>query len=76
MNLKTSLPDWNKRQELMGLKSTKRIEKYLSTMPTIMMNGQNLEEVDAFKYVWSTLSKYGTSTMEIKIRIAVAMSAM
>ena len=32
--------------------------------------------VDSFKYLGSTLSKDGTSTNEIKIRIAVAMSAM
>ena len=42
----------------------------------IMMNGQNLEEVDSFKYIVSTLRKHGTSTKEIKIRIAAAMSAM
>ena len=39
----------------------------------ITMDGQNLEEVDSFKYIGSTLSKDGTSTKEIKIRIAVAM---
>ena len=41
-----------------------------------MMNGQDPEEVDSFKYIGSTLSKDGTSTKEIKIRIAVAMSVM
>ena len=42
----------------------------------IMMNGQKLEEVDSFRYLGSTLSNDGTSTNEIKIRIAVATSAM
>ena len=41
-----------------------------------MMNDQNPEKVDSFKYLGSTLSKDVTSTKEIKIRIAVAMSAM
>ena len=42
----------------------------------IMMNGQNLEEVDSLKQIVSTFSKGGTSTREIKIRIAIAMPVM
>ena len=42
----------------------------------ITMNDQQLEEVTAFKYLGSTLSKDGRSTSEIKIRLAVAMTAM
>ena len=44
-----------------------------NTPINIMMNGQNIEEVDSFKYVGSTLSKDSTLTKEIKIRIAVAI---
>ena len=42
----------------------------------ITMNGQQLEEVDAFKYLGSTLTKDGRCATEIKIRIAIATSAM
>ena len=47
-----------------------------NTRINITMNGQNLEAVDSFKYLGSTLSKDGASTKEIKIRMAVAISAM
>ena len=47
-----------------------------NTPINIMMNGQNLAEVESLKYFRSTLSKDGTSAKEIKITIAVAMSAM
>ena len=40
------------------------------------MNGQILEEVENFKYLGSTLSKDGSSTKEIKIRLGLATSAM
>ena len=40
------------------------------------MNGQQLEEVDAFKYLGSTLTKNGRSSTEIKTRIGAATSAM
>ena len=82
MNFKTLIPDWMKRQELMGWKSAQTKSKVLvnstnqNTPINIMMNSQNLEEVDDFKYLGSTLSIDGTSTKEIKIRIAVAMSSM
>ena len=42
----------------------------------IYKNGQQLEEVDAFKYLGATLTKDGRSSTEIKIRIATATSAM
>ena len=40
------------------------------------MNGQQLEEADAFKYLDTTLTKDGRSTTETKIRMASATSAM
>ena len=42
----------------------------------IFMNGKQLEEVDAFKYLGATLTKDSRSTTEIKIRLAMATSAM
>ena len=40
------------------------------------MNGQQLEEVSSFKYLGSTLTKDGRSTMEIKTRLAIATASM
>ena len=40
------------------------------------MNGQKLEEVTSFNYLGATLSKYGTCSAEVRIRIASAMAAM
>jgi hypothetical protein len=42
----------------------------------ITMSGQQLEEVANFKYLGATLSKDGTCTTEIRIRIATATAAM
>ena len=42
----------------------------------ISMNGQKLEEVTSFKYLGPTLCKDGTSSAEVRIRIASAMAAM
>ena len=42
----------------------------------IIMNGETLEEVDAFKYLGSTMTKDGRSDKEISIRLAQATSAM
>ena len=43
---------------------------------SITMNGEPLEEVSTFKYLGATLSKDGTCTAEIRIRIATATAAM
>ena len=40
------------------------------------MNGESLQEVTSFKYLGATLSKDGTCTAEIRIRIATATAAM
>ena len=42
----------------------------------IAMNGEMLEEVSTFKYLGATLSKDGTCTAEIRIRIGTATAAM
>ena len=49
--------------------STKNINAY------IIMNGQKLEEVTSFKYLGTTLSKGGTCSAEVRIRIASATAA-
>ena len=43
---------------------------------SIKLNGQELEEVDNFKYLGSTLTKDGSSTKEVKTRLSLAGSAM
>ena len=40
------------------------------------MNGEELEEVDTFKYLGALINKEGNSTQEIKARLAIALSAM
>ena len=47
-----------------------------NTTVQISMNGQQLEEVMAFKYIGATLTKDGRSTAEIKIRLAIATASM
>ena len=37
------------------------------------MNGEILEEVDTFKYLGVTITKYGTSKAEIRIRLATSI---
>ena len=46
------------------------------TQAIIHMNGHQLEEVDAFKYLGSTFTKDGRSSADIKTRIGIATSAM
>ena len=47
-----------------------------NTTAEISMNGQQLEEVTAFKYVGARLTKDGLSTVEIKTRLAIATDSM
>ena len=47
-----------------------------NTTVQISMNGQQLKEVMAFKYLGATLKKDGRSTAEIKIRLAIATASM
>jgi hypothetical protein len=57
-------------------KSKIMVNSTTNTRAEIYMNDQQLEEVDAFKYFGSTLTKDGSSTTEIKTRLAIATSAM
>ena len=57
-------------------KSKIMVNSTRNTAAQISMNGQQLEVVDAFKYLGATLTKDGRSTTEIKIRLALATSAM
>ena len=47
-----------------------------NTTAQISMNGQELEEVMAFKYLGAMLTKDGRSTEDIKIRLAIATASM
>ena len=42
----------------------------------IQLYGEKLEEVDQFKYIGATITRYGSSDSEIKIRLAQATSTM
>ena len=62
--------------EISTEKSKVLVNSTSNTTAKIYMNGQQLEEVDAFKYLGATLTKDGRSTTEIKTRLAMATSAM
>ena len=47
-----------------------------ATPVQVFMNGQELEEVSAFKYLGATLTKDSRSSVEIKSRTAIATSIM
>ena len=47
-----------------------------SVHENIRINGEILEEVDKFKYLGETITKYGTSEAEIRIRLATSTSAL
>ena len=52
--------------EVSSEKSKELVNSTNQNTPINTMNGQNLEELDSFRYCGSTLSKNGTSTKEIK----------
>ena len=62
--------------EVSSEKSKIMVNSANNTPAQISMNGQQLEEVEAFKYLGSTLTKDGRSTVEIKTRLGIATSAM
>ena len=57
-------------------KSKVMVNSTSNTTAQIYMNGQELEVVDSFKYLGSTLTKDGRSSTEIKTRLALATSAL
>ena len=57
-------------------KSKVMVSSTESITSNITMNGELLEEVSSFKYLGATLSKDGTCTAEIRIRIVTATAAM
>ena len=62
--------------EISAEKSKLMVNSANNTTAQIKMNRHLLEEVEAFKYLGATLTKDGRSTSEIKIRLAIATSAM
>lgn len=62
--------------EVSSEKSKVMVNSANNTNAQISMNGQQLEEVAAFKYLGATLTKDGRSTTEIRVRLGIATSAM
>ena len=62
--------------EISSEKSKVMVNSVGNTTVQISMNGQQLEEVMAFKYLGATLTKDGRSTAEIKIRLTIATASM
>ena len=62
--------------EVSSEKSKTMVNSNNDVHATITMNGEKLEEVEAFKYLGATLTKDGRSTTEVRIRLATATSAM
>ena len=81
MNSKTSPTRVADRAGAYGMEASDEKSKVMvnsanNTSAQIFMNGKQLEEVDAFKYLGATLTKDGKSATEIKIRLGVATSAL
>ena len=57
-------------------KSNIMVNSKTNTSVDITMNGEKLKEATSFKYLGATMSKDGTSTAEVRIRIALATAAM
>ena len=63
--------------EISTEKSKILVNSTTPTTPTnIKMSGETLEEVETFKYLGAVITKEGTSTQEVKIRLAMALSSM
>ena len=62
--------------EISSEKSKVRVNSGDNTTIQISMNGPQLEEVMAFKYLGTTLTNDGRSTAEIKKRFAIATASM
>ena len=62
--------------EISAEKSKIMVNSTNDTSARITMNGEPLEEVTQFKYLGATLSRDGSCTVEVSIRIAQATAAM
>ena len=62
--------------EISAEKSKVMVNSRTNATASITMCGEPLETVASFKYLGATLSSDGTSTADIRIRIATATSAM
>ena len=62
--------------EISSEKNKVMVNSIDNTTVQISMNGQQLEEVMAFKYLGATLTKDGRSTAEIKMGLAIATASM
>ncbi|KAH3710379.1 hypothetical protein DPMN_069857 [Dreissena polymorpha] len=56
------------------LRSTIKVNKTSNTSSDTTMNDENLEYITSFKYLEATLSKDGTCTAAVRIRIVMAMA--
>ncbi|KAH3876233.1 hypothetical protein DPMN_000070 [Dreissena polymorpha] len=52
------------------------VNSMTNTSEDITMKREKLEEVTSFKYFCATLSKDGTSTAEVRIRITMATAVV
>ena len=62
--------------EISTAKSKVMVNSLNNAHANITLDGEQLEEVDEFKYLGATLSKDGTCSKEIRTRIALATAAM
>ena len=56
--------------------STEKTNSLTNISADISMNGQKSEEVSSFKFQEAILCKDGTRSAEVRIRIALTMTAM
>jgi hypothetical protein len=68
--------DWKTEQVHMKWKSKVMVNSATNTHAEIFMNRQQLEDVDAFKYLGVILTKDGCSTTKILTKLAITTSAM
>ena len=66
----------NYGMEISTEKSKVMVNSRQKLKANITMNGQRLEEVTSFKYLGATLTQDGSSSAEIRIRIATATTAL
>ena len=63
--------------EISTEKSKILVNRTTPTTPiNIKMSGKTLEEVETFKYLGAVITKEGTTTKEVKIRLFVALFSM